>query len=121
MDAGGAAFAGASRSTGSCGSTFPARRAGNGDDLFSALCQAESDDGQRFSDDDVINHVIFLLTAAHDTSTITISTMMSCLGQHPDWQQRCREDRMYSTSIRITTSWGSWSHWISWRRRSCGW
>ncbi|GAA5126543.1 cytochrome P450 [Haloechinothrix salitolerans] len=73
---------------------LPSRRADNGDDLFSALCQAESDDGQRFSDDDIISHMIFLLMAAHDTSTITISTMMSYLGQHPEWQQRCREESL---------------------------
>ncbi|RCW46233.1 cytochrome P450 [Halopolyspora algeriensis] len=73
-------------------SYLPARRAGDGEDLFSALCHVESEDGQRFSDDDVINHMVFLLMAAHDTSTITISTMMQYLGQHPEWQQRCREE-----------------------------
>ncbi|MFC9836141.1 cytochrome P450 [Rhodococcus sp. NPDC127530] len=69
---------------------LPARRGGAGDDLFSALCHIESEEGQRFSDDDVVNHMIFLLMAAHDTSTITLSTMMQYLGQHPDWQERCR-------------------------------
>ncbi|MDX1696428.1 MAG: cytochrome P450, partial [Ketobacteraceae bacterium] len=29
-------------------------------DLFSQLCRAETEDGQRFSDDDVVNHMIFL-------------------------------------------------------------
>ncbi len=72
---------------------LPARRAGAGDDLFSALCHIESEEGQRFSDDDVVNHMIFLLMAAHDTSTITLSTMMQYLGQHPDWQERCRRSR----------------------------
>ena len=47
-------------------------RAADGNDLFSALCHIETDDGQRFSDDDVVNHMIFLLMAAHDTSTITL-------------------------------------------------
>jgi cytochrome P450 len=69
---------------------LPARRAGAGEDLFSALCHIESEDGHRFSDDDVINHMIFLLMAAHDTSTITLSTMMQHLSQHPVWQERCR-------------------------------
>lgn len=72
---------------------LPARRAGDGDDLFSVLCRVEVD-GERFSDDDVINHMIFVLMAAHDTSTITISTMMQYLGQHPEWQQRCREESL---------------------------
>ena len=69
---------------------IPARRASAGTDLFSALCHIETDDGQRLSDDDVVNHMIFLLMAAHDTSTITVTTMMQQLGQHPEWQARCR-------------------------------
>lgn len=72
---------------------LPARRAGDGEDIFSVLCRVEVD-GERFSDDDVINHMIFLLMAAHDTSTITLSTMMQHLGQHPEWQQRCREESL---------------------------
>ncbi|WP_283252083.1 cytochrome P450 [Aeromicrobium wangtongii] len=65
-----------------------------GDDLFSVLCQLETEDGERFSDEDIVNHMIFLLMAAHDTSTITVSTVMQQLGQHPEWQQRCREEAL---------------------------
>jgi cytochrome P450 len=71
---------------------LPAKRATASDDLFSVLCHIESDDGQRLSDDDVVNHMIFLLMAAHDTTTITVSTMMQHLGQHPEWQERCRAE-----------------------------
>ena len=71
---------------------LPSRRASEGDDMFSILCHIETDDGERFSDDDVINHMVFLMMAAHDTSTITLSTMMQYLGQHPEWQQRLREE-----------------------------
>jgi len=73
---------------------IPARRASTGTDLFSALCHIETDDGHRLSDDDVVNHMIFLLMAAHDTSTITVTTMMQQLGQHPEWQERCRAESM---------------------------
>lgn len=73
---------------------LPIRRAGAGEDLFTALCQIESEDGERLTDADVVNQMIFLLMAAHDTSTITISTMMSLLGQHQDWQQRCRAESL---------------------------
>lgn len=71
---------------------LPERRAAETDDLFSALCHAQTEDGERFTDTDVINHMIFLLMAAHDTSTITLSTMMQYLGQHPEWQDRCRAE-----------------------------
>lgn len=68
------------------------RRATSTDDLLSVLCHIESEDGERFSDQDVVNHMIFLMMAAHDTSTITLSSMMQFLGQHPEWQQRCRAE-----------------------------
>ncbi|GAA4373255.1 cytochrome P450 [Nocardioides caricicola] len=71
---------------------LPERRATATDDLFSVLCHIESEDGERFSDRDVVNHMIFLMMAAHDTSTITLSSMMQFLGQHPQWQQRCRAE-----------------------------
>ena len=70
------------------------KRANPGEDLFSVLCQITTEDGERFSDDDIVNHMIFLLMAAHDTTTITVSGMMQRLGQHPDWQQRCRDEVM---------------------------
>lgn len=70
---------------------LPEKRAG-GDDLFSALLQASTDDGHRFTDADVINHMIFLLMAAHDTSTITMTTMAYYLGKYPEWQERVRQE-----------------------------
>jgi cytochrome P450 len=73
---------------------LPGRRDGDGTDLFSVLCRLRDDDGTAFCDDDVVNHMIFLLMAAHDTSTITASTMVQLLGQHPQWQERCREEAM---------------------------
>ncbi|PTL59030.1 cytochrome P450 [Paraconexibacter algicola] len=68
------------------------KRASDGDDLFSVLCRAESEDGERFSDADIVNHMIFLMMAAHDTSTITTTMMVHYLGQHPEWQERLREE-----------------------------
>jgi cytochrome P450 len=71
-----------------------AKRAGNDADLFAALCHAETDDGHTFSDEDIVNHMIFLLMAAHDTSTITMTTMAYNLARHPEWQERVREEVM---------------------------
>lgn len=76
------------------GRHLPGRRDGDGTDLFSVLCRLRDDDGNAFSDEDVVNHMIFLLMAAHDTSTITGSTMVQLLGQHPEWQERCRAEAM---------------------------
>jgi cytochrome P450 len=67
-------------------------RAGDGTDLFSVLCRAQSDDGERFTDEDVVNHMIFVMMAAHDTSTITLAMMGYYLGRHPRWQERVRAE-----------------------------
>ncbi|MDA3645953.1 cytochrome P450 [Saccharopolyspora indica] len=71
---------------------IPAKRAGSGQDLFSVLCRAQSDDGDSYSDEDIVNHMIFALMAAHDTSTITLAMTAHYLGKHPEWQDRVREE-----------------------------
>jgi cytochrome P450 len=73
-------------------SLLAAKRAGAGEDLFSVLARAETDDGERFSDEDVIAHMIFVLMAAHDTSTNTVAMMLYLLARHPEWQQRLRAE-----------------------------
>jgi cytochrome P450 len=68
------------------------RRKAGGSDLLSVLCQTEDEDGNRFSDDDIVSHMIFLMMAAHDTSTSTATTMIYHLAANPEWQQRCRDE-----------------------------
>ncbi len=73
-------------------SQLSAKRASAGDDLFSVLCRAETEEGERFSDEDVVNHMIFTMMAAHDTSTITLTMMGYYLARHPEWQDRLRRE-----------------------------
>ena len=73
-------------------SHLPAKRRDGGDDLFAQLCRAQSEDGDEFSDDDIVNHMIFLLMAAHDTTTITMSSMAYHLAKNPEWQERARAE-----------------------------
>lgn len=70
------------------------KRATPGEDLFSRLCQAEDENGQRFTDEDVVNHMIFMMMAAHDTSTITLSSIFYQLAKHPDWQEKVRQESL---------------------------
>ena len=69
-----------------------AKRASSDTDLFAVLTHVETEDGHRFSDDDIVNHMIFLMMAAHDTSTITASTMAYYLAKNPEWQVRARAE-----------------------------
>lgn len=66
------------------------KRAGESPDLFSVLCHAESEEGHRFTDEDVVNHMIFVLMAAHDTSTMTMTQMTYRMAKSPEWQERAR-------------------------------
>ncbi|MGQ0837824.1 cytochrome P450 [Actinokineospora sp.] len=82
---------------------LPAKRAGDSADLFAALCHARADDGAEFSDDDVVNHMIFLMMAAHDTSTITTTAAVHYLGLHPDWQEKARAESMAIGPVTTST------------------
>jgi cytochrome P450 len=71
---------------------IPQRRAGDAEDMFSHLCRAESEQGERFTDDEIVDHMNFLLMAAHDTTTAALTTMAWALAAFPDWQERLREE-----------------------------
>jgi cytochrome P450 len=68
------------------------RKRNPGTDLFSQLCLAADENGESFSDDDIVNHMIFLMMAAHDTSTLTLCSLFYYLAKYPHWQQRLREE-----------------------------
>ena len=71
---------------------LPARRAGDGDDFFSRFCHARGDDGRPLSDQEIIDHLIFLMMAAHDTTTSSLTSLLYELAANPEWQERVREE-----------------------------
>jgi cytochrome P450 len=70
------------------------KRRSTDDDMFSQLCRATTEEGDRFSDDDIVNHMIFLMMAAHDTTTITLTSIFYQLARHPQWQQKLRQENI---------------------------
>jgi cytochrome P450 len=68
------------------------RRNAEGTDMLTVLCHTQDEDGNSFTDEDIVNHMIFLMMAAHDTSTSTTTTMAYNLAAHPQWQERCRDE-----------------------------
>jgi len=66
------------------------RRKNPGKDLFSKLCLAEDEAGNQFTDQEIIDHLIFILMASHDTTAITLTLMSYFLAKHPEWQERIR-------------------------------
>ena len=67
---------------------IPSKRAGDGSDLFSLLCHSTDEAGNQYTDAEVIDHIIFLMMAAHDTTTSTLASMTYTLARYPEWQQR---------------------------------
>ncbi|MGV0625623.1 cytochrome P450 [Mycolicibacter minnesotensis] len=70
------------------------RRNAEGTDILTVLCHTADEDGNSFSDADIVNHMIFLMMAAHDTTTSTVTTMIYHLAAHQQWQDRAREESM---------------------------
>lgn len=62
------------------------KRATAGRDLFSQLCSLRDEDGRQFSDEEIRDHVIFVLFAAHDTTTSALSSVLFSLADNTDWQ-----------------------------------
>ncbi|MBW2387020.1 MAG: cytochrome P450 [Deltaproteobacteria bacterium] len=76
------------------GEMIPERRQGESSDIFSRLCRTVTDEGERFDDQQIIDHMSFLMMAAHDTTTSTLSSILYELGRHQVWQDRVREESL---------------------------
>jgi cytochrome P450 len=68
-----------------------ARRPAPGEDLISALIQAE-EAGDRLSDDELRNLVLNILVGGVDTSQSQLAHAVRLLAEHPDQWQRLRSD-----------------------------
>jgi cytochrome P450 len=76
------------------GRMVPERREGTGEDIFSQICRAKDDDGNHMSVEAIVDHMNFLMMAAHDTITSSITTMVWMLAKHPEWQERLRDEML---------------------------
>ncbi len=72
------------------GDMLTQKRAKASTDAFCQLCHAVTAEGERFDDTEVLDHMIFLMMAAHDTTTSSLTSMMYELARHPEWQERVR-------------------------------
>ncbi len=73
-------------------SQIPIRRAGEGDDLFSQLCKATTDDGVLLSPQDIADHMNFLMMAAHDTLASSLTSFVYFLAKDKEWREKLREE-----------------------------
>jgi len=70
------------------------RRANPGQDMFSQFALARREDGTLLPADVVVDHMIFLLMAAHDTITSSFTTLIWQLARDQDWQERLRAEAL---------------------------
>ena len=68
------------------------RRAEPGDDLISILTKVQNEEGHQLTDQEIVDHSIFILMAAHDTTASTITSLLYRTAQHPDWQEKIRTE-----------------------------
>ncbi|RZU48044.1 cytochrome P450 [Fluviicoccus keumensis] len=71
---------------------IPGKRANPGRDLFSHLCFARSEEGEVFTDDQIVKHMLGLMSAAHETTTSAIVAMAYALAKYPEAQERVRTE-----------------------------
>jgi cytochrome P450 len=60
--------------------------------MFSQFCRARREDGEYMSDGELIDHINFLMMAAHDTITSSVTSMVWLLAKNPDWQEKLRQE-----------------------------
>ena len=59
-----------------------------GEDILASLLGATDDAGGKLTDSQVLDHVLTLLFAGHDTTTSTLSFLTYELARHPEWTER---------------------------------
>jgi cytochrome P450 len=66
------------------------KRQGDGKDMFSHFCRERNEAGECYSDQEITDHMLFLLFAAHDTTTSALTMAMHLLASHPEVQAELR-------------------------------
>ena len=77
--------------------TIRRREEGGGQDMFSQFATATREDGSMLPVDEVVDHMSFLLMAAHDTITSSATSLIYHLAVNPAWQEKLREEVMAVT------------------------
>ncbi len=71
-------------------------------DFFTTLLKLSQDPESEMSLEEVIDHTVLLLFAAHDTTTSTICTIAAMLCDQPEWQEVLREEIQQITDENLT-------------------
>jgi cytochrome P450 len=72
--------------------TLRRREEGGGQDMFSQFATATREDGSLMPAGEVVDHMSFLMMAAHDTITSSASSLVWLLAKNPEWQDKLRAE-----------------------------
>lgn len=72
--------------------TLRRRKEGGGQDMFSQFATATREDGELLPVDEVVDHMNFLMMAAHDTITSSATSLVYLLAKNPEWQDKLRQE-----------------------------
>ncbi len=70
----------------------PEKRKNPGADFFSKLCLASNEEGETFTDEAIVDHLLFLYQAAYDTTSWAMSYLVYNLSKHKEWQDKMRAE-----------------------------
>ena len=73
-------------------SEIDGRRTSSGGDIFTQFCQLQDDEGNYFSPEEIRDHILFLLFAAHDTTTSALCSTLYSLASNKEWQEQLRQE-----------------------------
>ncbi len=74
------------------GRQIDARRASDGADIFTQLCKGTTDEGALLTPQQVVDHMNFLMLAAHDTLASSLTAFVWFLSVNREWQDRLRAE-----------------------------
>jgi cytochrome P450 len=78
--------------------SIDSKRQADGVDMFSHFCHEKNQNGDYFSHQEITDHMIFLLFAAHDTTTSALTMVMHLLAANQDWQEQLRDQIVSSNN-----------------------
>ncbi len=70
----------------------PVKRAGNDKDMLSYFSREKDEEGNYYSDEEIANQAIFLLFAAHDTTTAAITHTIYYLTRYPEAKEKLYQE-----------------------------
>ncbi|GAA4313943.1 cytochrome P450 [Christiangramia aestuarii] len=63
------------------------------DDLLDMLLEAKYDDGSFMDEEQLIDEILILFTAGHETTSNALTFIAQLLALHPEWQEKILEER----------------------------